>query len=215
MRPGSSAWNVAKGLLNMFDELSKFRGARVSNTRTKEDVIEAIHYFDDPVPVIRRWWTDNAPEFAAAASFIRQSRPLGHYTSIPKRPQSNAIAERNNRTTVEGARTCLIQSGFDDKWYPLAFLFWLMLANALLKDKDGITPYRRRFGEEAPYRCYPFGLLVLFKFSKPSKPGKWDPRLIPYVLVEITSGPGFRWGHCYGGVRLDRFIGRVGRLVRR
>merc|ERR1711933_662266 len=80
--------------------------------------------------------------------------------------------------------------------------------NGFAVREDGLTPYYRRFQVHAPYKCYPFGTLIFFRYqSETEKPGKFEPKLIPHILVEITIGPAGRWAHSYGAVRLDKMIG--------
>ena len=102
-------------------------------------VVEAIHRFDDVPPVIRRWWSDRAPELLAASRYIRARRPLAHFTSIPWRHA--ARAEKTNRTVSEGARTVLIQSGLSEAWWPFAMLHWLAMWNGFVIGEDGMTPF--------------------------------------------------------------------------
>ena len=123
--------------------------------------MDAMHRFDDDVPVIRRWWTDAAPEFATAAGRIRSLRPLAHYKSAPYRPQANGRAERYNRLMIEGTRCFLLQSGLGERWWPLAITLFCMNYNALFEGPYGLTRWRRRFGVEHEFRPYPFGVLLI------------------------------------------------------
>lgn len=82
--------------------------------RSTETVVGAIHIFEGPDLPIRRWWSDGAPEVDAATSRVRSQRPLAHYRTVPRRPQSNGVAERSNRMVVEGARCAILQSGLNE-----------------------------------------------------------------------------------------------------
>ena len=108
MEPNSEASQAARFSLNVHDEKTTFCMAFPSHERDAESVMDAMHRFDDDVPVIRCWWTDAAPEFATAAGRIRSLRPLGHYKSAPYRPQANGRAERYNRLMIEGMRRFLL-----------------------------------------------------------------------------------------------------------
>ena len=168
-----------------------------------ESVVDAMHRFDDDDPVIRRWWTDAAPEFAAAAGRIRSLRPLAHYKSAPYRPQANGRAERYNRLMIEGTRCFLLQSGLGERWWPLAITLFCMNYNALFKGPDGLAPWMRRFGVKHEFRPYPFGAFVLYTHRSESPyPGakqtgtekrltkKLRSRLIPAPSLESALALG-------------------------
>ena len=159
IKRNTPAFRAAQRALVCTDELTNFLGGFPSNFKTTEAVIEFVHRFDNVPPEIRRWWSDCAPEFRAAARKIQRQRPLAHFTSIPWRHAPRA--EKSNRTVTEGARTVLIQSGLGEAWWPLAMLHWIAMWNGFVVGGDGRTPYHRRFSEHAPYRQYPFGALVL------------------------------------------------------
>ena len=109
-----SRWEAAKAVrysLNMHDEQAGFCMAYPSNNHETDSIMDASHSFDDDAPVVRRWWTDAAPEFAKAARTIRAQRPLAHYKSAPYPPQANGRAEHFNRLLVEGTRCSLLESG--------------------------------------------------------------------------------------------------------
>ena len=97
MEIGSQASQAARYCLNVHDEKTNFFMAFPSHSRSAEAVLDAVHRFDDANPTIRRWCSDSAPEFSAAARTIRTTRPLAHYRSTPYRPQANGRAERKDR----------------------------------------------------------------------------------------------------------------------
>ena len=94
--------------MNVHHEKTSFCMASPSHKRDAKSVVDAMHRFDDDVSVIRRWWTDAAPEFAMAAGRIRSLRPLAHYMSAPYRPQANGREERFNSWMIEGTKCFLI-----------------------------------------------------------------------------------------------------------
>ena len=165
MRAGTNAAKSARFGLSILDEKTSFRALIPTNSRSKEDVVEKVFQIEGPEPsqVGRRWWTDAAPEFAAASLTIRRLRPLAHFTSIPFRPQSNGVIERSNRLLTEGANTCIFAAGVDAKWWVCAVQHWCAMYNGFQIGADGKTPWQRRFNEDAPFRLYPFGSLVFVK----------------------------------------------------
>ena len=109
MERNSEASRAARYSLNIHDEKTGYFSAFPSHARDAEAVLDAVHRFDDDEPAIRRWWTDAAPEFAAAARTIRSTRPLAYYNSTLPRLQAIGRAERVNRLMIEGTR-CLLMS---------------------------------------------------------------------------------------------------------
>ena len=209
IRKGTKAYNTAHRSLMLTDDLTSFLGANPTNSKDKDVVVEAVHRYDDAVPAVRRWWSDRAAEFLAAARYIRSLRPLAHFTSVPWRHAPRA--ERSNRTATEGTRCAVIQSGFNEAWWALALLYWVAMWNGFMIGKDGLTPYERRHETPAPYRQYAFGALVLLHPHRPV-PRQGEPlhdklqsRLVPCVLVEVTVGPGGIWARSYGVIPLSRF----------
>ena len=124
MEPKSEAARAARYTLNIRDKRASFCVAYPSNTRDTDTIMDASYLFDDDSPVIRRWWTDAAPEFAKAARTIRTIGPLAHYKSAPYRPQAKGRAERFNRLMIEWTRCFLLQFGLGERWWPLAIVLF-------------------------------------------------------------------------------------------
>ena len=193
--------------LHMLDERTQFAGVFPGSSRKAEAVIAAHHAFDDVVPEIRRWWSDNAPEFAAASRKLRELHPFAHFCSIPHVPQSNGIIERFNRTALEGALALLSMTVFPSTWWPLAITTWCMMHNGFKLGEDGFTPYFRRFGQHPECRQYPFGSLVFVAPGKKVvKAVKWEHKMLPYVFVGVGVGPRFDWNRTDAVVPLRRLI---------
>ena len=201
MEPKSEASTAALYSLNMHDERASFCMAYPGNCRGHESIVDDMHSYDDDIPVVRRWWTDAAPEFAKAARIIRSLRPLAHYKSAPYRPQANGRAERFNRLLVEVTRCFLLQSGLGERWWPLAIVLFFVNFNAVYRGPDGLSPWIRRFSTSHEFRPYPFGALVLYVHPKDSLfPGPKNKdglttkqlrnRLAPAIFVGISVGPG-------------------------
>ena len=66
MKHGSKAAAALKQALVLLDEKTKFVFAYPMKTREAGNVLNGVHQFEGPDLPVRRWWTDNAPEFAAA-----------------------------------------------------------------------------------------------------------------------------------------------------
>ena len=78
MEPKSEAAKAALYSLNIQDEQLSFCMAYPSNCREARTIVDASHSFDDGKPIVKRWWTDAAPEFAKAARTIKSLRQLAH-----------------------------------------------------------------------------------------------------------------------------------------
>ena len=209
MEKGSEAAKVARCALVMTDEKTDFKCIFPGNSKNADSIVNCVHQVEGGNPCIRRWWTDSAPEFAKAASTIRSQRPLAHYQTVPYRPEANGIAERANRLIVEGGRCNLIQSGLPDAWWTMATKHWVVNYNATWKDKNGLTPWERRFEEQASFVAYPFGAMVEVKLSLKDplvEKGKWTSRLIQAILVGVTTGPEMGWARSYLVVPLVKIL---------
>ena len=198
---------LAARALVLTDELTGMLGVFPSRTKKMEFVLDCIHKFDLTPPTILRWWSDRAAEFLGAARLVRQQRPLAHFVSVPWRHA--ARAERSNRTVEECTRAALAQCGAPSTWWPLAAPFWAAQFNGHMVGKSGHTPYFLMHGEDAGYKLYPFGALVMARIKqRVDAAGKFESRLVATILVEITLGPAGVWGSCYGVFILDSIISR-------
>ena len=193
MERGPEAAMSAKYCLNITDERTGFFSPHPCSKRDKETVLDFVHKFEGPDLAVRRWWTDSAPELAAAASVVRPQRPSAHHRSPPHRPQASGRAECMSRLSVEGDRSLLQQAGMSERWWPLAIRHRAACYNAYRVDEAGMAPWFRRFNMHAQYNAYPFGSLVVFRPPKGSSAPKeeaeqrttrkWKSRLVPAVLV--------------------------------
>ena len=124
-----------------------------SHTRKVSAVADAVHKFDDAQPEVRRWWTDAAPEFAAAARTIRSTRHLAHYRSTPYRPQAYGRAERKHRLAIQGTRCLLTTGGLSEKLWVLAIAMFAMMYNANFRGADGFSSWQRRIQDDQEFKC--------------------------------------------------------------
>ena len=65
---------------------------------------------------VGRVYSDKSGEIAKAC----ESFNILHGPSLPGAPQNNAMAERNNRDIIDGARASMIQAGFPSCFWPFA-----------------------------------------------------------------------------------------------
>ena len=171
--------------------------------RTEGNTFAAMRDFVGIREKVRMFHSDDARELKAAA------RRLGwrHRTATPYRPQSNGIAERSNRTVLEGTRCALYHAGMPETWWTFAARHFCMMLNILVRNKA--SPYFRRFNEPFRGRRIPFGALVDYR-PPTGGPGsaqktKWGPKSIPGIFLGYHFNPGGRWSQDYLVACLDDF----------
>jgi hypothetical protein len=211
LKPGSHAHGSAKAALAILDEKTGFRGLTPTNSRQHLDVVEQTRQYEgvEEGQQARRWWTDCAPEFKAASREIRKVQPLAHFTSPPHRHQANGTIERSNRTVSEGSNASIFTAGFDGKWWVCAAPYWVAQDNGYTIRKDGTTAWENRFGVPCPFKLYPWGALVFVKPPQQLEGGKrkFEPKMLPHVLMSIGFSSGWVWNHTYGVVKLEKLLG--------
>ena len=89
--------------------------------------------------------TDNGGEFDAEFDMQLKQQRIRHERSLPRRPQTNARAERFHRTLAEGMRSLMLMSG-------LPYVFWAFCLAAFVyldarspTADGGESPFERRF----------------------------------------------------------------------
>jgi Reverse transcriptase (RNA-dependent DNA polymerase)/gag-polypeptide of LTR copia-type/Pol polyprotein, beta-barrel domain/GAG-pre-integrase domain/Integrase core domain/Domain of unknown function (DUF4219)/Zinc knuckle len=93
--------------------------------------------------------SDNGGEYMSG-EFLAYLDDLGidHQWTARYTPEQNGVAERVNRTIVEGIRTMLRDSGLDKRWWGEALLHMMYLKNRMpTKALDGKTPYEAFHGK--------------------------------------------------------------------
>lgn len=142
MKHGSIAARSCKCGLIITDEKTSFIAFYPCHHHDADAVVDSSHLFEGDQEVVRRWWTDCTPEFAAASRRIRSLRPLSHFTSVPHRHQANGIAERSNRTVIEGGRCLLIQAALPTSEWTVACTFFATMRNVFYVDNDGTKVWK-------------------------------------------------------------------------
>ena len=85
-----------------------------------------------------------------------------HDTSTPYRSQTRGVAERAIRIVKEGTSCTLVQSGFDEVWWPEAMSCFCFLKNVfdLLEGEE--TAFKRRFKTNFEGPLIPFGAEITY-----------------------------------------------------
>ena len=87
--------------------------------------------------------SDNGGEYTSNefTSFLTE-QGIKHEKTIPHTPEQNGVAERFNRTLMEGVRTMLADSKLPHRFWAEALSTYVFLRNrSLTKALEGITPY--------------------------------------------------------------------------
>ena len=162
MEFNSEASQTARFSLSVHDETASFYMNSLYHKRVAGSVMDAMHWFHDEFPVIRRRWTDAAPEFVAAAGLIASFRLLAHCKNASYRHQVNERAEQCNRLIIDNTKCFLFQFDFGEKWCALAITLFFINCNALFEGPNGLTPWIKTCGLEHEFRPSPFGAPVLY-----------------------------------------------------
>lgn len=152
--------------------------------------------------------SDNGGEYDALARFAKR-RGIRIQRSAPYTPQSNGIAERQNRSIFEMARTSLLASGLPQSFWAEAVSNAVSVRNRL-PDAGGVSPYERLYSRKPSLsRFRPFGCLAfaLVHEKKRKKLHSKSDRCIllctldhgNYRLMSLRSGRVFECTH----VRFD------------
>ena len=71
------------------------------HSRDAEAVVDAVHRFNDPQSEIRRWWTDSALEFAAAAGTVTVAAAISRGAYVKRgQPAAEATTVADKRVTI-------------------------------------------------------------------------------------------------------------------
>lgn len=105
--------------------------------------------------------SDNAKEYVAHAT-IEAARQFGTTTSttVPHNPEENGLAERLNRTIMDGVRCVLTAADMADGYWPAAIADVVFKQNLLIHAGTGQCPYRAWTGNVQPLpQMWAFGQL--------------------------------------------------------
>ena len=132
-----------------------------------------------------RLYSDNSAEIIAAAKELKWL----HDTSTPYRPQTNGVAERAIQRMKQGTRAVLLQSGLGHRWWTYAAKCYAFLRNVSDKihDRQDLTPYQLRHKKDFKGKLIPFGAMVDFRPSQPTKTNQMQA-FGPLTLKAIFVG---------------------------
>ena len=178
--------------LVILDRFSQWLQAYACKTKSAKETYSSFQRFLGPDVKAKHVYTDNSKEFEKALADLQFS----HDTSTPYRPQTNGVAERAVRKVKEGTSSTLLQSGWDEAWWPYAMVCYCFLRNIIDILADGKTAYYHRFGINFPGPKIPFGCEVKYKPSSPAdedKVHKFGDKMLPGIFLGYDQQAGGGW----------------------
>ena len=175
----------------MKDVATNFRWIYPSARSHAKDCVLAFRHFIAPGEEVGVFYSDAAPSIKLACREVgwRQN------TSVAYVSKSNAVAERNLRSVLEGTRVNLEQAGLHHSYWSYAARQWCMAHN-IQDHPEILSPWELRFGEKFKGPNIPFGARVDYWTGpklKPKKDLRFDPTSNPGVFLGYAMQPGFVW----------------------
>ena len=175
----------------MKDVATNFRWIYPSARSHAKDCVLAFRHFIAPGEEVGVFYSDAAPSIKLACREVgwRQN------TSVAYVSKSNAVAERNLRSVLEGTRVNLEQAGLHHSYWSYAARHWCMAHN-IQDHPEILSPWELRFGEKFKGPNIPFGARIDYWTGpklKPKKDLRFDPTSNPGVFLGYAMQPGFVW----------------------
>ena len=179
----------------MKDVATNFRWVYPSARSHAKDCVLAFRHFIAPGEEVGVFYSDAAPSIKLSCREVgwRQN------TSVAYVSKSNAVAERNLRSVLEGTRVNLEQAGLHHSYWSYAARHWCMAHN-IQDHPEILSPWELRFGEKFKGPNIPFGARIDYWTGpklKPKKDLRFDPTSNPGVLLGYAMQPGFIWRNEY------------------
>ena len=212
---GKPSFSGCEKWLLIVDEVTKF--LHVSPLKSKADASTEIQTFvvwsnglGNRVRFLR---SDNGTEFLnAKMDLFCAEQGIMRLLPTPYTPQQNGMAERNNRTVLEGVRTLLRDAKLPPRFWAEAANAYVYTRNLVPRSLHGKTPYENFCHvNPPPILKNPFGRNVIYwvrledRQSKLSPPGRRGRFLGPACIGRTESPGSFRvWdivGRCVKSTR--------------
>ena len=175
------------------DEYSGFKMIKFTSSKGQitSEVRKLINYAElHSGKTVKMILTDNGTEYVSRYlnTFLARKGTI-HEVSTPYTPEQNGLAERANRTVIEGVRTVLAQSGLPHTLWCEAANMVVYAHNRLLSTRDkNRTRYELFYGKKPDVsNLKVFGQQVFCKIPKPKRGGKWSPIGKVYRLVGYSD----------------------------
>ena len=171
-------------LVTFVDEFTRY--VTIFALTRKSAVLESFKVFHREferlhTTTIKAIHSDNGGEYAPVAKYALQLG-ISVHRSAPYTPQSNGIAERQNRSIFEMARTTLNASGLPPTYWVESVKNAVYIRNRL-PDAGGVSPFEKLFGRAPSMsKLRPFGCLAYMLLNE-SKRKKLDIKSKKCILL--------------------------------
>ena len=143
--------------------------------------------------------SDNSPELLQTAN----NCGLRPKTACPYRPTDHGKEERFNQTLLQDARTFLLQSGLDTRFWPYAMKFAAHTHNTAPRLDMNDVPWYRLHNEQFPGPSIPFGSRVTIAVPPEHRLHKADPGGRDYIFLGYHYQPMVKWTGDFVAVDLE------------
>lgn len=133
--------------------------------------------------------TDNGTEYKNRnLSEWLKGKGIIHDFSAPYTPQQNGLAERSNRTIIEGTRTLLHQSALPETLWEEAARTVVYASNRTLSKDKRMTKYQKYFKKKPNVsNMRTFGQWAILQKPQIKHKNKWDPKGFKARFVGYTD----------------------------
>ena len=115
--------------------------SNLCNTNSAQETQRNLRNILRPEETPRSMYTDNTQEVIKPCEELNWT----HERSMPRRSETNGIAERVAQGVKEGTSSVSVQSGLQECWWAEAMECYCYLRNGHDLLADSQTPYERRF----------------------------------------------------------------------
>lgn len=176
------------------DEMSSYR--IVFFLKQKSDAINSLtayinHVFKVTGNKVKVMRSDNASELTdSRVQTLCSNNNITHELSAPYVPQQNGLAERENRTLVELARSMMHDVNVPKTLWPEALDTAAYVLNLIPnKKQNNVSPFELWNKKKPSYdHLHKFGSLVYGRIHE-SLRKKWDSKARPFIFVGYTKTP--------------------------
>lgn len=168
--------------------------ATIFTLKFKHEVFKYYKYYETRMltayqrPAILNLYCDNDGEYVSN-EFVAytQSRGTDLHKTIPHTSPQNGIAERMNRTIMDRARACLIQSGLPPIFwsYAVEYAVYVINRSPTKALPNGKTPYEMLTGKV--FNCSKLQVFGCVCYARPHLESKLDERSQKCIFLRSTT----------------------------
>ena len=183
----------SKGFVLITDKYARYRWIVLYNKKKEipeklTELFARLQRFHHPR--IRRLHSDNGTEFdnTIMKDYCRKEG-ITQTFSAPGVPQQNGLAERSNKTIIEGARSLLFAAELSRGYWPYAMKtkVYVMNRSPARSNKHYLSPYQKMFGKSPDLRHLRIFGCPGFAVKDTTRKTKLDSRAQPCIFLGYTS----------------------------